>query len=232
MASEAHEYVALSAYKAGGREYERGDPVDDGMEDFFILTDLSPQRAAHRATPAGRAAILDKERREIEATEAARREAEEEGIDLREVEGTGEDGRVTVRDIEREVREQKEERERARHQALNDPELVPPAVPGQEPEPPADPPVGDGGHGGRDGGQREDPGDGVEKTAVEVQPDGTEHEPTNEGGEGTDENPFASEAAAKRAEEAGLSPAEVEGTGSGGKITVRDVERTTKPTSG
>ncbi|MBX6762281.1 MAG: E3 binding domain-containing protein [Rubrobacteraceae bacterium] len=38
-------------------------------------------------------------RKEIKATAAARRKAEELGIDLSEVEGTGADGQITVEDV-------------------------------------------------------------------------------------------------------------------------------------
>ncbi len=39
--------------------------------------------------------------RSVEATEAARRKAEEMGVDLTEVRGTGADGRITVEDVKR-----------------------------------------------------------------------------------------------------------------------------------
>jgi pyruvate/2-oxoglutarate dehydrogenase complex dihydrolipoamide acyltransferase (E2) component len=39
--------------------------------------------------------------RTLEATEAARRKAEEMGVDLTEVRGTGADGRITVEDVKR-----------------------------------------------------------------------------------------------------------------------------------
>ena len=39
--------------------------------------------------------------RTVEATEAARRKAEEMGVDLTEVRGTGADGRITVEDVKK-----------------------------------------------------------------------------------------------------------------------------------
>ncbi len=39
--------------------------------------------------------------RTVEATEAARRKAEEMGVDLMEVRGTGADGRITVEDVKK-----------------------------------------------------------------------------------------------------------------------------------
>lgn len=89
---------------------------------------------------------------EIEATDAARREARELGVDLTQVEGTGSEGRVTVDDVKN-----------------------------------------------------------FAEAAGEAAEDKVEEEPK------------ASDAAKRRAEELGLNLSEVEGTGSGGLITVKDV---------
>jgi pyruvate/2-oxoglutarate dehydrogenase complex dihydrolipoamide acyltransferase (E2) component len=48
-------------------------------------------------------AETDGEADEIKATEAARRRAEELGVDLREVEGTGSKGQITVQDVKKEA---------------------------------------------------------------------------------------------------------------------------------
>jgi pyruvate/2-oxoglutarate dehydrogenase complex dihydrolipoamide acyltransferase (E2) component len=40
-----------------------------------------------------------------QATAAAMREAENAGLDIEEIEGTGADGRVTLRDVQRELKE-------------------------------------------------------------------------------------------------------------------------------
>jgi pyruvate/2-oxoglutarate dehydrogenase complex dihydrolipoamide acyltransferase (E2) component len=93
---------------------------------------------------------------EIDATDAARRQAREQGVDLTEIEGTGTDGRITVDDV-RTYAESKQE----------------------------------------------DAGD----TAEQV----------------TEEGVKASDAARRRAEEMGIDLSQVEGTGSGGLITVKDV---------
>lgn len=90
---------------------------------------------------------------ELNATEAARREARERGVDLTEVEGTGSEGRITVDDVRNAVQE-------ADHQAS--------------------------------------------------------------GNEGAEE-PDATNAARRKAEELGIDLREVEGTGSGGLITIQDV---------
>jgi pyruvate/2-oxoglutarate dehydrogenase complex dihydrolipoamide acyltransferase (E2) component len=87
---------------------------------------------------------------EIDATDAARRQARELGIDLTEVEGSGTNGRITVDDIKKIA-------------------------------------------------------DSMEEAADE------------------DDEPKASEAARRRAEELGLDLSQIEGTGAGGQITVKDV---------
>ena len=93
---------------------------------------------------------------EIDATDAARRQAREQGVDLTEIEGTGTDGRITVDDV-RTYAESKQE----------------------------------------------DAGD----TAEQV----------------TEEGVKASDAARRRAEEMGVDLSQLEGTGSDGLITVKDV---------
>jgi pyruvate/2-oxoglutarate dehydrogenase complex dihydrolipoamide acyltransferase (E2) component len=87
---------------------------------------------------------------EIDATDAARREAKERGLDLTQIEGTGTDGRITVDDV---------------------------------------------------------------KKAAEAA----------EGDEATEQDLKASEAAKRKAEELGIDLSQVEGTGSGGLVTVKDV---------
>src|SRR5687767_2150574 len=94
---------------------------------------------------------------EVDATDAARRQAREQGVDLTEVEGTGTDGRITVDDVRTYAESRKEE----------------------------------------------DVGDTAEQVTEEV---------VN-----------ASDAARRRAEEMGLDLSQIEGTGSGGLITVKDV---------
>jgi pyruvate/2-oxoglutarate dehydrogenase complex dihydrolipoamide acyltransferase (E2) component len=93
---------------------------------------------------------------EVDATDAARREARERGLDLTEVQGTGTDGRITVDDVRTHAESQQED----------------------------------------SGG-----------TAEQV----------------TEEVAKASDAARRRAEEMGVDLSQLEGTGSGGLITVKDV---------
>jgi pyruvate/2-oxoglutarate dehydrogenase complex dihydrolipoamide acyltransferase (E2) component len=87
---------------------------------------------------------------EIDATDAARREAKERGLDLTQIEGTGTDGRITVDDV---------------------------------------------------------------KKAADAA----------EGDEATGQDQKASDAAKRKAEELGIDLSQVEGTGSGGLVTVKDV---------
>jgi pyruvate/2-oxoglutarate dehydrogenase complex dihydrolipoamide acyltransferase (E2) component len=90
---------------------------------------------------------------EIDATDAARREAKERGVDLTQVEGTGTDGRITVDDVKKAAEE--------------------------------------------DGAAGEGPGQDLK----------------------------ASEAAKRKAEELGVDLSQVEGSGAGGLITIKDVTR-------
>src|ERR687897_1265344 len=93
---------------------------------------------------------------DVDATDAARREARERGVDLTEVEGTGTDGRITVDDVRTHAES-----------------------------------------------QQQDSGDAAEQVTEQV---------VN-----------ASDAARRRAEEMGVDLSQLEGTGSGGLVTVKDV---------
>jgi pyruvate/2-oxoglutarate dehydrogenase complex dihydrolipoamide acyltransferase (E2) component len=136
------------------------DQIPGGQEESFqmLFQELMDSYAAvEQALDEAQqnVANLDTERLvkqgEIEATDAARRQARELGVDLTEIEGTGSEGRITV--------------------------------------------------------------DDVKKFAESM-----------EGGEtGEEEEPRASEAARRRADELGLDLSQIEGTGSGGLITVKDV---------
>jgi pyruvate/2-oxoglutarate dehydrogenase complex dihydrolipoamide acyltransferase (E2) component len=93
---------------------------------------------------------------EIDATDAARREAKERGLDLTQIEGTGTDGRITLDDVKK-----------------------------------------------------------AAEAAEEDEATGQEEEPR--------QDLKASEAARRKAEELGIDLSQVEGTGSGGLVTVKDV---------
>jgi len=92
---------------------------------------------------------------EIDATDAARREAKERGLDLTQMEGTGTDGRITVDDVKKAAE-----------------------------------------------AAEEDEATGQEEPRQDLK---------------------ASEAAKRKAEELGIDLSQVEGTGSGGLVTVKDV---------
>lgn len=107
---------------------------------------------------------------EVDATDAARREAEKLGIDLTQVEGTGAGGRIVVWDVT---------------------ELA--------------------------GGESADQADQAEQ--VEEDTAGR----AQQTGRAATQGPRATDAARRKAKEAGIDLSEVEGTGSGGNITVDDV---------
>ena len=135
------------------------DQIPGGQEESFqmLFQELMDNYAAIESSlneARENVANLDTERLrkqgEIDATDAARREARERGLDLTQIEGTGTDGRITVDDVKKAAE------------------------------------------------------------AAEVS-------------EGTGQDLKASEAARRRAEELGIDLSQVEGTGSGGLVTVKDV---------
>src|SRR5215208_5047134 len=106
---------------------------------------------------------------DVDATDAARREARERGVDLTEVEGTGTDGRITVDDVRTHAES-----------------------------------------------QQQDSGDAAEQV--------TEQVGSVAGGNG-DEGPKATNAARRKAEDLGVDLSQIQGSGAGGLITIRDVSR-------
>lgn len=94
---------------------------------------------------------------EVDATDAARREAKERGLDLTEIEGTGSDGRITVDDVKKAA------------EAAGEDEAA--------------------------------------------------------GQEGATQDLKASDAAKRKAEELGIDLSQVEGSGAGGLITIKDVTK-------
>lgn len=83
-----------------GRTVERamdgsGDVVETTLDEEGSVLDLSlPEKAEDREVENG-------DTREVKATDAAKRKARTLGVQLSEVEGTGSDGRVLVRDVEK-----------------------------------------------------------------------------------------------------------------------------------
>lgn len=158
---------------------------------------------------------------ELNATDAARREARERGIDLTEVEGTGSGGRITVDDV-------KNATEEVEHGAVG--------VEGNEKVLKTS-----------DAAKRRAEELGIDLTEVEgtgsgglitVKDVASLAEETKENADGVEgvagsveqttqkkgiEEPDATNAARRKAEELGIDLTEVEGTGSGGLITITDV---------
>ncbi len=155
---------------------------------------------------------------EIEATDAARREARERGVDLTQIEGTGSGGRITVVDVVEFAEEQAGEE-------------------GAEQEPKAsDAARRRAEELGLDLSQIEGTGSGGLITVKDVTSlaEGAQEEATQAAGEAdgaaaqaTDEagagEPRATNAAQRKAEELGVDLSQIEGSGAGGLITIRDV---------
>ncbi len=155
---------------------------------------------------------------EVEATDAARREARERGVDLTQIEGSGSGGRITVVDVVEFAEEQAGEE-------------------GAEQEPKAS-----------DAARRRAEELGLDLSQIEAtasgglitvkdEPslvEGAKEEVTQAAGEAdgaaaqaTDENgagePRATNAAQRKAEELGVDLSQIQGTGAGGLITLKDV---------
>ena len=78
--------VAQEPLKHDGDTYEPGDEVD-----------MTPEEAEENGLVAIGAVTMTEE---VEATDAAVELAEEEGVDLSEIEGTGSDGKVLKSDVQ------------------------------------------------------------------------------------------------------------------------------------
>ena len=160
---------------------------------------------------------------EIEATDAARREARELGVDLTEIEGTGSEGRITVDDVrkfaesaEGEAGEAAEEAPKASDAARRRAEEM-----------------------GVDLSQIQGSGSGGLVTVKDVtslaegaqeqaagqaagQADGAAGQAADAAGDGSEE-PKATNAARRKAEEMGVDLSQIQGSGAGGLITIKDV---------
>jgi pyruvate/2-oxoglutarate dehydrogenase complex dihydrolipoamide acyltransferase (E2) component len=150
---------------------------------------------------------------EIDATDAARREAKERGVDLTQVEGTGSDGRIIVSDVVEAAEAMEEEGGPASQAAQQAQDAAGQAadqaqqVAGQAQE-----------AAGQVAGQAQDAAGGAVQQAQDTAGQGQQAA----GGDGAEE-PRATNAARRRAEQLGLDLSTIQGTGSGGLITIRDV---------
>jgi large subunit ribosomal protein L20 len=71
------------------------------QQDTEVEASGAAERGAESRDVVGDVEEAAEEERKVNATEAAGRKAEELGVDLRSVEGTGKDGRITVGDVEK-----------------------------------------------------------------------------------------------------------------------------------
>jgi pyruvate/2-oxoglutarate dehydrogenase complex dihydrolipoamide acyltransferase (E2) component len=176
---------------------------------------------------------------EIDATDAARREARERGVDLTQVEGTGSEGRIIVSDVV-EAAEAMEAEGGAAGQAAQQAQDTAGQAAGQ-----AQQVVGQAtDQAGQVAGQAQEAAGGAVQQAQDTagqaaqQAQDTAGQVTDQAqqvaGQAQDaagqaqqaagaEEPRATNAARRRAEQLGLDLSTIQGTGSGGLITIRDV---------
>jgi pyruvate/2-oxoglutarate dehydrogenase complex dihydrolipoamide acyltransferase (E2) component len=168
---------------------------------------------------------------EIEATDAARREARERGVDLTQVEGTGSGGKITVVDVVEFAEQQAgEEEPKASDAARRKAEEL--GVDLSQ--------IEGSGSGGlitvkdvtslAEGAAEQAAGTARQVTdtaqqavgQVAEQADGATGQAQDENGSG---EPRATNAARRKAEELGVDLSQIEGSGAGGLITIKDVVR-------
>lgn len=163
---------------------------------------------------------------DVEATDAARREAKERGVDLTQVEPTGAEGRITVVDVvefadsqqgdgEREVQASDAARRRAEELGLDLSEIEGSGSGGMITVKDVTDLAGDAAGGAQQAaGQAVEGVDGAVQDAAEA----VEGAVGNGSGEVN-----ATNAAQRKAEEMGVDLGQIEGSGAGGLITIRDV---------
>jgi len=181
---------------------------------------------------------------EVDATDAARRQARELGVDLTELEGTGSDGRITVDDVKSAAESAQEDVEDTVEDATEEVTKASDAARRRAEEMGVDlsqiEGTGSGGlitvkdvtsaagdvaqqatdTAGRAAGQATD---AVGQTVAQA--DGAANQATQqaENVAGGDEGPRATNAARRKAEDLGIDLSQIEGSGAGGLITIRDV---------
>jgi pyruvate/2-oxoglutarate dehydrogenase complex dihydrolipoamide acyltransferase (E2) component len=168
---------------------------------------------------------------EINASDAARREARELGLDLSEVEGTGSGGNITVTDVKRAAEEAEDEaqeinatdaaRRRAEELGLDLAQVEGTGAGGvitvmdvtELAEQMAQDAADTAGQTVQQAGQA---ADGATRTVGQAV-DGAA------GGNGSEGEPKATNAAKRKAEELGVDLSDIQGSGAGGLITIKDV---------
>jgi pyruvate/2-oxoglutarate dehydrogenase complex dihydrolipoamide acyltransferase (E2) component len=168
---------------------------------------------------------------EVDATDAARREARERGVDLTKIEGTGSDGRIIVSDVV-EAAETMEDgagedgaatqaAQRAQDAAGQAAEKTQQAASQVTDQ------AGQVAQGVQDTAQQAagQATDAVGQTVAQA--DGAVDQATQQAGNVTggdgDEGPKATSAARRKAEDLGVDLSQIQGSGAGGIITIRDV---------
>jgi pyruvate/2-oxoglutarate dehydrogenase complex dihydrolipoamide acyltransferase (E2) component len=176
---------------------------------------------------------------EVDATDAARREARERGVDLTEVEGTGSDGRITVDDVRTYAESNQGDVEDTAEQVTEQVVNASDAARRRAEEMGVDLSQieGTGSDGlitvkdvmsAAGGAAQQAAGQATEAVGQTVaQADGAVGQATQQAGsvaEGNgDEAPKATNAARRKAEDLGLDLSQIQGSGAGGLITIRDV---------
>jgi pyruvate/2-oxoglutarate dehydrogenase complex dihydrolipoamide acyltransferase (E2) component len=164
---------------------------------------------------------------EVDATDAARREARERGVDLTKIEGTGSDGRIIVSDVVEaaEVMEDGAGEDGAATQAAQRAQDAAgqAAEQTQQAASQVTDQAGQVAQGVQDTAQQAT--DAVGQTVAQA--DGTVDQATQQAGNVTggdgDEGPKATSAARRKAEDLGVDLSQIQGSGAGGIITIRDV---------
>jgi pyruvate/2-oxoglutarate dehydrogenase complex dihydrolipoamide acyltransferase (E2) component len=203
------------------------DQIPGGQEESFqmLLQELMDNyTAVERALDEARKNVADLDTEslvrqgEIEATDAARREARERGVDLTEVEGTGSEGRITVDDVkkfadaEEEPKASDAARRRAEEMGIDLSEIEGTGSGGLITVKDVTSLAGDA---------QEQATDTAQQASGEA--DGTIDQAADQAaGDGSGE-PKATNAARRKAEEMGVDLSEIEGSGAGGLITIKDV---------
>ena len=183
---------------------------------------------------------------EVNATDAARREAREQSVDLTEVEGTGTDGRITVDDVRTYAESNQGEVEDTAEQVTEQVVKASDVARRRAEEMGVDLSQieGTGSDGlitvkdvtSAAGGAAQQAAGTADRAAgqatgavgqVAAQADGAVDQATQQAGDvaggNGDEGPKATNAAKRKAEDLGLDLSQIQGSGAGGIITIRDV---------
>jgi pyruvate/2-oxoglutarate dehydrogenase complex dihydrolipoamide acyltransferase (E2) component len=183
---------------------------------------------------------------EIDATDAARRQAREQGLDLTEIEGTGTDGRITVDDVRTYAESKQEDAGDTAEQVTEEVVKASDAARRKAEEMGLDLSQLEGtGSGGlitvkdvtsaAGGAVQQAAGTAEQATGqatdavgqAVAQADGAVDQATQQAGDiaggNGDEGPKATNAAKRKAEDLGLDLSQIQGSGAGGIITIRDV---------